>query len=147
MIRAATLDDLPRLVMLGAAMHAESTYRDQPFVAEKVANLLGALINGAGVVFVSTRDDVVMGGMAGGVATNWFNDEQVAFEYGLFMSPAARHGMSALKLVSAFDKWLQLKGVKRSRVGITTGVNVDGTAALYRSLGYVDSGVFLTKEF
>lgn len=147
MIRPATLADVPRIVDLGAAMHAESIYRDQPYLPQKVAALMLHLISGAGVVFVSERDGDVVGGMAGGIAPNWFNDEPIAFEYGLFLAPHARHGITAAKLIRAFCVWAERRGAKRLRVGITTGVQVEGTAALYRSLGFADGGVFLVKEF
>lgn len=146
MIRAAVHGDIPRLVELGALMHGESKYRAQTFDRDKVGRLLASLIAGDGVVFVAERGGLVVGGMAGGVAPNWFNDDLLGFEYALFVAPAARHGITAMKLVSAFTNWCALRGAKRLRVGITTGVQVENTAALYRALGYVDDGIFLSKE-
>lgn len=147
MIRPASPSDVPRLVALGAEMHADSSYRDQPYMPEKVADLMHRLIGGAGVVFVSERAGEVVGGMAGGVAPNWFNDEAVAFEYGLFMQKKARQSTAAARLIDTFCYWAKARGAKRLRVGITTGVQVEGIARLYRSRGFADSGLFLTKEF
>lgn len=147
MIRPATLQDVQHLVHLGAAMHAESSYAGEPYVHDKVDTLMRRLISGEGVVFVFERDGEVLGGMAGGITVNWFNEQPVAFEYGLFIAKHARHGMAAAKLILAFCIWCQRKGAKRVRVGITTGVQTEGTARLYRSLGFADDGVFLTKEF
>lgn len=146
-VEVATPDDAPRLAALGWEMHQESSYRDQPYDEAKVRTLMMRLIGGAGVVFVVRRDGQIVGGIAGGVTENWFNDERIAFEYGLFIEPAARHGITAMRIVLAFCKWCEIKGARRVRVGITTGVQVEGTAALYRMCGFVDDGVFLTKEF
>lgn len=146
-VEVATLADVPRLAALGFAMHAESDYRDQPYDEGKVRALMEYLIGGAGAVFVVRRDGEIVGAMAGGVTSNWFNDEPQGFEYGLFIEPAARHGLTALRLVSAFCIWCEKRGAKRLRVGITTGVQTEGTAALYRLAGFQDGGVFLTREF
>ena len=54
MIRAATHDDLPALVALGAFLHDESPrYRVRSFDPVRCSEHLRSLIDGAGVVFVT----------------------------------------------------------------------------------------------
>jgi GNAT superfamily N-acetyltransferase len=146
MVEAATLLDIPRLVELGAAMHAESSYAGRDFDRVKVGQLLAALIAGGGVVFVVRRDGEVVGGMAGGVAPQWFGNDLTGFDYGLFLIPQARHGTLALRLIRAFEVWCRIKGAKDIRLGITTGVRPEGTARLYQSAGYSDGGLLFHKE-
>jgi GNAT superfamily N-acetyltransferase len=140
MIRAAQLTDVPAIVEIGAVLHCTSVYRDIAFNRDKVADLMRSLINGAGVVFVAERDGVVVGGMAGGVTAHWFSDELVGFEYSFFVLPEARHGLIATKLLLAMKAWCKAKGAKTLRIGITTGINVEGTSRFYRHMGFVDAG-------
>ncbi len=143
MIEAATIEDVPRLVELGALMHAEApNFCELPFSRVKVAQTLVGLIQGGGVVFVARRGGEIVGGIAGGVAPNWFNDELQGFELAVFLAPEARHGLTAMRLVRAFFIWCQARGARRVRMGITTGVHTDSTARFYRALGMQDAGVF-----
>lgn len=147
MIEVATIEDVPRLVDLGAVMHAESPrFREQPFSRVKVAQTLVGLIQGRGVVFVARRDGQIVGGMAGGVAPNWFNDELQGFELAVFLAPEARHGLTAMRLVRAFFLWCRARGARHVRMGITTGVHTDSTARFYRALGMQDAGVFFDMD-
>lgn len=147
MIRPATLSDIPRIVDLGEMLHAESEYRSIPFSRSKVAKLMTALIVRDGVVFLAEKDGVVIGGIAGGVTEHWFSDtELVGFEYSFFLEPSGRHGITAARLIRAFKAWCKAKGAKQARMGITTGINVEGTAKFYRSQGFVDAGLLFTVE-
>lgn len=146
MIAAAKLEDVIRIVDLGEMLHQESTYRDIPYSRQKVAALMTKLIAEDGVVFVSKKDGVVVGGIAGGVTPYWFSDELVGYEYSFFLEPGSRHGISALKLINAFKAWCKARGAKRLRMGITTGINADGTARFYRMAGFSDAGALFETE-
>lgn len=146
MLEAAKLSDIPRIVALGREMHAESSYRDQAFDGAKVGRLLAGLIQGAGVVFVARRGDNIIGGLAGGVTQNWFNDDLIGFEYGLFVSQQHRGIIAARALVTAFHSWCWMRGAVRIRMGITTGVHAESTAKFYRKLGMHDAGSFFDME-
>ena len=146
MIRPATKEDIPALVALGGMLHSESSYSNLRFIPEKVAVFLQRVIDGAGVVFVSEKDGEVNGGIAGSVMEHWFSDEKIAFDYSLFISPKYRQGIAALRLMHAFCEWAKLKGAREIRMGITTGINVDGVARLYRSMGFEDAGILFRKE-
>jgi GNAT superfamily N-acetyltransferase len=145
MIRAATLADVPALVALGAVLHATSDYRDQPYVEEKVAGLLENLIQGQGVVFAAVKDGEVVGGIAGGVTEHWFNHEVHAFEYSFFIAEQHRSGLLAMKLLLALEHWAIRRGATECRIGITTGINVEGTSRFYRYMGYRETGPLFTK--
>lgn len=146
MIRPAQLSDVTRIVEIGAVLHYTSAYRRISFNRAKVATLMQSLINGAGVVFVAERDGQVVGGIAGGVTAHWFSDELVGYEYSFFVLPEARHGLIATKLLIAMKAWCKAKGAKALRIGITTGINVEGTARFYRSMGFTDAGNLFEGE-
>ena len=136
MIRPAKHSDVPRLIELGTLLHATSSYSAMAFNAAKSGNFLHELINGPnGVVFVAEVEGLVVGGMAGAVVDQWFNDDLVAYDYSLFIEPTKRHGVTAIRLIRAFEAWARIKGAKHMQMGIGTGVNVEGTSRLYQSLG------------
>lgn len=147
MIRPATLDDIDAILRLGEELHAESVYRAMPFVPEKVRVLMAALIGGAGVVFVTTTaEGEVVGGIAGTVQPYWFNDELHGFEYSFFIDQAHRGGTRALRVLCAFEAWCRAKGAHEVRIGITTGINVAGTARFYEFAGYRREGLLFIKD-
>lgn len=146
MIRAATHDDIPRLVELGQLLHDTSSYASSGINPEKVATLLGQLIDGLGVVFAAEVGGEVVGGFAGAITEQWFSDDLIAFDYSLFIEPDKRHGLTALKLILAFQNWAKAKGAKEIRMGITTGMNVEGTSRLYRHLGFKYVGPLFQME-
>lgn len=146
MIRAAKHDDIPRLVELGQLLHDTSSYASVGMNPEKVGKLLGQLIDGLGVVFVAEVSGEIVGGFAGAITEQWFSDDLIAFDYSLFIEPSKRQGLTALKLVLAFQEWAKAKGAKEIRMGITTGMNVDGTSRLYRHLGFEYVGPLFKME-
>ena len=145
-IEVATLDDVPQISELGQLLHDTSSYAGIPYSRAKVDALMASLISGGGVVFVVRRDGQIMGGIAGGVTEHWFSDEKLGFEYSFFLHPEARGGFTALKIIAAFKTWCQLRGAKTVRMGITTGINEEGTAKLYRFAGFKDAGQLFKLE-
>lgn len=146
MIRPATHDDIPRLVELGAILHATSSYAGTALSPEKVATFLGQLIDGAGVVFAAEVSGQVVGGFAGAVTEQWFNNDLIAYDYTLFVEPGKRQGMVAIKLILAFQEWAKAMGAKEVHMGITTGIRKDSTAKLYRRLGFEYRGPLFFME-
>lgn len=148
MIRPGRFDDIRRLLELGEMLHAESCFADQPFDRLKVADHLASLVVGAngGVLFVAERDGEVIGGMAGAFTEQWFNRERVVFDYSLFIEPAKRHGITAVRLIRALVEWAKIKGASHISIGITTGIHVESTARLYQSQGFEPAGVLFKME-
>ena len=148
MIRVATEADIQRIAELGCILHAESIeYRDITFDLGKVAETMLGLINGGGVIFLYESGGEVLGGIAGGMSEFWFSRERIAGDYSLFVHPDHRQGMIAVKLTLAFHSWAKLLGARRVQMGITTGINEEGTARLYQSLGMRHAGKLFNKDF
>lgn len=145
-VEAATADDAAEIAALGQLLHDTSSYAAIPYRAEKVEALMRNLANGAGAVFVVRRDGAIVGGIAGGVTEHWFSDQLLGFEYSFFIEPTARNGFVAIKLIAAFKTWCKQRGAKSVRMGITTGINEEGTAAFYRHIGFQDAGVLFQVE-
>jgi len=143
MIRPATHDDLPALLAIADAMHAESSFAGVTFSAEKTAALFAALINGAGFLMVAEADGEVIGGMAGWCAEHFFSHDKTAGDFGLFVHQDRRGGMAAARLLKAFAQWAREQGATMIRAGITTGVHLEASTRLYRAVGFRPVGTVL----
>lgn len=145
-VEVATADDAPEIAALGRLLHDTSSYAAIPYNEAKVEALMRLLAGGTGVVFVVRKDGRIVGGIAGAVTAHWFSDELLGFEYSFFIEPDSRHGVTAVRLVNAFTGWCRLRGAKQVRMGITTGINEQGTAGLYRLIGFKDAGSLFKLE-
>lgn len=145
MIRAATLQDLPRLVDLGRVMHSESRFACIEFVPAKLEATLRSVI-ATGGVFVAERDGVVIGGFAGVVVEYFFSTDRMACDLAIFVEPNKRGGFAAAALISAFKVWARRQGAKRIELGVSTGVHADKTGALFERLGLTREGALYTGE-
>lgn len=138
MIRNATPDDIPAIVSLGEAMHAESRYRDPlPWCAPKVTGLLDWLLaNDDGLVLVAEAGDRIIGGFLGMVEDHWCSRARVATDFALYVHPGWRGSSAAARLLGAYGAWARERGAVLVQAGITTGVHVEATSRLYERLGF-----------
>lgn len=136
-IRPATYDDLDILLDLSAAMHKESPrFSRIEFSMAKMLSLFITLIDSeSGLVLVADRDGAVVGAVAAMVCAHWMSDDIIANEYGVFILPQHRGGMTAARLVRSYIEWGKAKGAKMIQLGISTDVLAEETAALYQALG------------
>jgi len=136
-IRAAMQSDIPALVDIARAMHAESPrYSRLTFDGMKVRQTLSALLHdSAGFVAVAERGGRIVGALAGFIAPDWHSVEPIAHDMGLFVEQTARGAFIAPQLVASFKAWALERGAAFGTCGISTGVAVEQTAALYEHLG------------
>lgn len=136
-IRPATIDDLPRLVELGRAMHAESPrYRRLTYAGDKVRRTLGTLIrSSSGFVAVAEDSGQIFGVLAGYADEEWHSHEIVAHDLGVFVEPTARGAAVASMLIARFKAWAAEAGAVFGTLGVSTGIEPERTAALYANLG------------
>ncbi|UVL22390.1 GNAT family N-acetyltransferase [Pseudomonas donghuensis] len=147
MIRSANHEDVPRLIELGVILHSTTSYASMAYNHAKAAAFLHGLIDSPnGVLFVSEQDGVIIGGMAGGLVDQWFNDDLIAYDYSLFVEPGKRQGFVAARLIAAFQAWAKMKGAKQIQMGIGTGVNIEGATRLYEYMGLRVTGPLLMQE-
>lgn len=141
MIRPATHDDIDRLTELGEQMHVESRFAHLPIDRAKVRALFAHLIESPdGLLIVSEKDGEVIGGFAGYVCEHYFARTKVAQDFGLFIAPEFRGGLSAPRLLKAYVDWAKEKGAAMIQAGITTGVHVEASTQLYLRMGFQPAG-------
>lgn len=148
-IRQATAADLPRILELGAQLHAESPRWSRiPFSVDRAGRTMANLLDSPdGTVFVSEADGQVTGGIAGMIQQHWASDAIVAHEVSFFISKDCRGGMAACRLICALDAWAQIRGAAWLSVGTSTGVDPELTARLYESLGFTRCAIGLERVY
>lgn len=138
-IRAATMDDIGRMVELGRGMHAESpSFRGLGFDEGKVrAHLAHAIGQGCALLHV-TDAGLIDGGFAGVVVERWFSRDPMLVDLALFVEETQRGGIVAARLLRSVKAWCERRGLAPEAVqlGISTGVHADKTGALYERMGF-----------
>lgn len=141
MIRPATHADVEQMVQLGALMHQESRFNVLAYAPDKVAHLIRSMIDDEQFVAVADVDGEIIGGFLGVAVEHWASRDLVASDYTLFIAPERRGSTIPLRLIRAFRSWAQAKGCKMISAGISTGVAVEKTAALYQAAGFERIGL------
>jgi hypothetical protein len=146
-IRPATHDDVPAILEMGRAMHAESPrYQGLGFDAEKVWHRAWHTVDTGGA-FVAVKDGRIVGMVAGYVVENWFGGDNIASDYVFYLIPEERRiGRSAFLLWRAFEAWAAARGARDIAPGTTTGVDAEGTARFFMKLGYTPTGGVFFKR-
>lgn len=153
-IRNATVDDIPVLIAMGRALHDESPrYSHLSYSEEKVERLIRSMIedtlvaDAPGGAVVAIKDGIVVGMIGGFVTSPFFSDDKIASDYTFYVKPEHRGtGRVALRLIQAFEQWAITQGVRDIVPGTSTMIDADGTAALYRHLGYEKHGFIFRKR-
>ncbi|AQW32713.1 N-acetyltransferase family protein [Ralstonia syzygii subsp. celebesensis] len=148
-IRIATAEDVPRIVELGAEMHAESPRWSRiPFNPVRAAGTMGDVITSPdGVAFLYERDGVVVGGIAGTLQPHWACDASLAHETAFFVDREHRGGMAATRLICALVAWGRIKGAAWLHAGTSTGLDPEMVAQLYERLGFVRCTIGLEYHY
>ncbi|MFU1927503.1 GNAT family N-acetyltransferase [Bordetella hinzii] len=138
MIEPGKPEDIDGLVELGRIMAAESPrWRRLAYSAERVRQTINRLLElPEGLVLVARRDGMLVGGILAVASPNWMSDELIAQELAFFMLPAYRGSFTATRLICAMAAWSKAKGARWIEAGVSTGINTERTAGLYRRLGF-----------
>lgn len=150
MIRRALLSDIPAIVELGRAMHAESrTHSGLSFNPGKVVQLLVGMLGKplTCLVLVSENAGEIEGGALAFIEPHWFSDDLIAQELALYVSPGKRGTLRAARLVAAIDAWAQGMGAHLLQAGCTTGVAAERTIELYERLGFSRVAIGVERRY
>ena len=146
-VRTAKLPDVPALVALGQEFIKEApNYQNRPYMPDKAAEHFTHLINGGGVIFIVEQDQEIMGGFAGRIGDDWFNNTKIAFDDVMYVKPEFRKTRAAYVLIQTFIGWAAAMGVNRIQCGTTTGVESRACIRLYEHFGFTQYGTVLDME-
>ena len=145
MLRLATLDDIPRMVELGRAMHAESpVFAGMSFDADRLAGTARLAIESPhGFAAVAEREGVVIGGLMAMATPHYFSRDLVACDLALFIDSQYRGGMAAPRLIGAYAEWARGVGAAKILLASMAGINSDVLEALCLRLGGRRAGVVM----
>ena len=137
MIRPATMHDIPALLELGRAMHAESpVFRWFAWSNAKVGELIEWLIaSDDGLALVYDDGGAIVAGFLGVITEQFFSHDRFAQDYALFVAPTARGTNIGRKLVLQYRAWAAAAGVPAT-IGVSTGVEVEATGMMLESCGF-----------
>lgn len=143
MIRRATLEDMPALLRMAAAMLANSDYSTFDVDEARFVSFAGPLVT-HGFVIVAEKDGQVVGALLGDVVTPWFSTKRMGVEYAVYIEPEHRNGLMAARMINQWAQWCKEQGAVQCRPGISTG-NFE-VARLYEALGFKQCGMAFTKD-
>ena len=145
MIRAATVEDIPRLVELGSRSLQDGPYaemlKDTPEQSAKLA--LSVIQSTGGKILVYQTDGGKVAGLLGFlIFPHYFTQEPTATEIVWYVLPEERNGGAGLKLLWEAEK--QAKAMGATRMGFTAP-NADAEK-LYERFGYKKVETTFMKE-
>lgn len=143
MLRNATHADIPRLVELGRAMHAEAPhFSGLRFDGAKLGATIGHVID-HGFARVAVVDGRIVGGMLALATPHWFSPDLVACDLALFIDAEHRGGTAGPRLLQAYAEWARDMGAAIVTLGLTTGINTERTAAMCERMGWRRAGLVM----
>lgn len=145
MIRPMTLDDIPAILNLGEAMHAEGRFSTMTYDRAGIAEVLALTL--AGKVFCCVSDNEGVDGFIIGVAEKaWHSTELCASEICLYVKPMRRGTTISFRLVKEFRDWAIATGAHLIESGVSTRYSPARTAEIYKKAGFVEVGPLLELE-
>lgn len=145
MIRAATAEDVPRIVELGSRSLRDGPYaemlKDTPEQSARIA--IYVIESTKGKVLLYENDDGKVVGLLGFIIfPHYFTGEPTATEIMWYVEPEERSGGGAIKLLWEAEK--QAKEIGATRMGFTAPNEEVGS--LYQRFGYKKVEVSYMKE-
>ncbi len=145
--------DIPEMLKMGRAMHAESPRFSRLRYSETKAEdllrhmIVGTLVTDAlGGGFVVEKEGKLVGMLLGYVTEYFFSEERIATDLVVYVRPEHRGGRTFSQLVHAFERWAASKGVREIMFGISTEVHVEATTGAYERMGYAAMGRLVLKK-
>lgn len=146
-IRFSTLNDVAACIEIGRRMYSVTRFAVYDFNAERVEQNLRAVIevgqNGKGTHCFFVAEDTkgqIIGALIGCVERHFFSDLLVASIVHYDVLPDRRMSGAGLKLLTAFRKWAENRGVFELSIGINSGVELEKMDRFLRRLGFQQTG-------
>jgi GNAT superfamily N-acetyltransferase len=148
-IEVAPLAEGDELIVaaLARAMHSESPiYSQWAFEREVLMDWIKLCRdNEDWLCLIAWDNGVPIGFLAVGAVPMLFNRARTVDDLALFVVPERRGSTAALRLLRIMEPWARQRAVA-IRMGVTTGTNQRQAIKFLERLGYVQTGVLLTKQ-
>jgi hypothetical protein len=137
MIRPATIADIDPIVemarpFLDYSMFADHTQINDDDLIQALCNLLDN-----GIILVAEKDSKIIGALCGMMSQFWFSPKtKVAIELGWWIQEEHRSGMSAVRLLNAFEDWAKNMGASVVSLSDLRVADDYPAGKLFNKLGY-----------
>jgi GNAT superfamily N-acetyltransferase len=150
-VTTPTVTEFPAIAELGRRMWAESKYAAVgEYDAEACMDFGWFLLNndiGFFVVAKASEDTEPVGMFLGQLVPYFFAPSKLqATDNVVYVAPEHRGSTAFLRMLRAFERWAEDKGVFELVVGVSTRVNAERTGALYQKMGYTHIGGIFNKR-
>lgn len=115
-IRALTLEELPLCETFGRAFHAEKQLDGDFLMDTFLRNWTMILTTLHGTILGLWSDERLMGGLGAMIAPDLSDDRRTATEMFWYVTPEARHGRDAFRLLDAYEVWAREQGAVECRI-------------------------------
>lgn len=142
-IRHASLADWSQVMNLARAMHEESRFSKFQLSEEKLRKIFEEQLNSPRVAccFLAERSDgQVIGMLVGFVTELFFANQQVAQDRVFFVLPAFRGCSAAVRLLTVFRKWAEIRNVQELNINMSVAVDTTRFERLMTHMGFTNCG-------
>lgn len=128
MIRTANIEDIPRMVELGAMFHGSTAIKDViPYDPLSMATMIISMIGDPSrVVLVLEKDGLIVGGIGGFCEPIYFNKSFLSAQQLFWFVDPAHRSLKSLKLLDAFCDWADGIGAEITWTAAKIDVNHAG---------------------
>jgi len=141
-MRAAKLSDVPRLLELSVALHAESRFSRFPVNLEKAeCFFIEALTAEPGHSIFLVDGDPIHALFLAAVKAFWWGDALEAADITMYVSPEKRGGPSAARFIREYKRITKSLGVIDTKLAIGTEIHTERTGRFYETLGFKQYGL------
>jgi len=130
--------DIDSMVELGAAMHAESAYRDLDYDRDKCFQLCARYVLHPDRYFgyCAYEGDELTGMLMGYVSLYYFGNDLLANDIVWYVRKDRRGSMTGIRLLNAFRDWAKERGASEICIGVSSALNLDRTHKLMSRMGF-----------
>lgn len=131
---------------MAEAMHGESpVHRLHAFSGARVGALFDRiLLDRDWLLAVAVGEEGLVGMLVLYCAPIFYSDEQEVGDLAFYVVPGKRGTRAAPRLLFFGETWASAKGAVL-RLGLTTGVRVEGTRRFLEKAGYQATGILMSK--
>ena len=142
-IRHASLSDWPQFMHLALAMHAESRFSNYKLSQEKLRQVFERQLRAKEIaccLLAQRRDGKVVGMLLGYTLELFFTDAQIAQDLVFFVLPEFRGCSAAIRLLTAFRKWAEMRDVHELNINMSVAVDMKRFDRFMTHTGFTNCG-------
>lgn len=142
-IRPVEKADFEQVLAMWRSMMEESpVYRLKKFDEKRARDILNQMLMAwvnplLGIV--AEDNGRIVGMLGAAVRERFFDGSKYSTDFAVYVVPELRGSSAAIRLIKAYEKWADSKGVLPEDImlGVSTGVEMERTVRVYERLGYM----------